>query len=317
MVGNKGGGKSREVARGTTSPSTKGALRQTRQVINVPLTLVHRLLTDDTFRPCPRPINIELSSRCWLFKEVTRGEKPKRRPKGADIYVNSGGASGGRLLSIPGSLGDADTKLTSIRRRYGRVTSMTHAETHWKYHQYSMVRRNTPDDPWQEDKKGIRLYYIQPPDPIVNAWSIESKTLPGMPPDRLLLDQQELEIVQAEMMYQQKHDETKTQLKREILNGSNARYGSAVSQTSSLQKYTRQYEHQAQGPPVHMKSEAGIAHPMNPDYLTIVQAIQMLADESFKPGSRPTRTGASRIHKEWHVPGSGSSRRSRSGILPS
>eukprot|EP01043_Picozoa_sp_COSAG02_P069686 COSAG02_NODE_12042_length_1608_cov_1.140490_1_plen_222_part_01 len=168
------------------------ALGQPKQVINLPTALVLRLLTDDTFPPCPRPINISLSSQCWLFKEVTHGTKPKRRQKGADVFVNSGGASGGRLLRLPGSLGSAEIELIAVRRRYGRITSATIAGQQWKYHQYTLVRRNNLDQPWEEDCKGVRIYYIQPPQEIMNAWTVGSKTLPGVPADRLLLKKEEL-----------------------------------------------------------------------------------------------------------------------------
>jgi hypothetical protein len=160
-----------------------GQTQQQQQVINLPLQLVLRLLNDDdTLRGFPRPSNMDPTSNIWLFKEVTHGVKPKRRPKGSDVYVNSGGASGGRLLPIPGSLGRGERELIAIRRRYGRVKSSTHTGLMWKYHMYTLVRRANPSEPWIDDcTLGVRLYYIQPPKALMERWSPESKTLPGMP----------------------------------------------------------------------------------------------------------------------------------------
>jgi hypothetical protein len=297
---------------------------QLKQVINVPTALVLRLLTDDKFLPCLRPINTDPSSNCWLFKEVTHGAKPKRRAKGADIYVNSGGASGGRLLPVPGSLGSADSEVVAVRRRYGRITSTTIADQHWKYHQYTLVRRNKPDEPWEEDAKGVRLFYIQPPEEIMTAWTVESKTLPGVPAYRLVLSQEELGIVQAEMMYHYKMA-NKTTIKEphDDLDDDDLGFSDPRESKVPVQMFSRaiptgpQANLRPAAPPT-VKSAAGIVHPLDPDFLTISQAIQMLTDDTFKPGSRPERTGTARIYKEWHFSNGGTlggCRRSRNGTL--
>ncbi len=301
---------------------------QPKQVINLPTALVLRLLTDDTFLPCPRPINISLSSQCWLFKEVTHGKKPKRRQKGADVYVNSGGASGGRLLRVPGSLGSAEIELLAVRRRYGRTTSTKIAGQQWKYHQYTLVRRSNPDEQWQEDCKGVRIYYVQPPQEIMNAWTVESQTLPGVPACRLLLRKEELDIVQSEMMYhQQIANKTTTKVTtkepHDDDDGDVDLNGPRKSKFAPVQTFHRAVP---TGPHVSLRpaaprvvqSSAGIVHALDPDFLSVSQAIQMLVDETFQPGSRPQRTGTARIFKEWHLSNTGAisgCRRSRNGAV--
>ena len=300
---------------------------QTKQVINLPLPLVLRLLTDDdALRGFKRPDTVVPTSNIWLYKEVTHGVKPKRRPKGSDIYVNSGGASGGRLLPIPGSLGREESELTSIRRRYGRVKSATHTGLQWKYHMYTLVTRTNPSEPWAEDRKGVRLYYIQPPDALMERWSPESKTLPGMPAEQLLLTEQEMHVVLAEMMYQTKCSNKnqmggETQPLQRIPPGSEGHdddFGpapaNAMVQSTRMSTLPRPSAVALRGAqPLFTTSTAGNTHPVDPDFLTIEQAIMMIADDTFQPGSRPMRTGTARIHKEWHMTKGSSSRRSRTG----
>ena len=297
-----------------------GSPGQLKQVINVPTGLVLRLLTDDTFPACPRPMNIDPSAKCWLFKEVTM--KPKRRPKGADIYVNSGGASGGRLLPIPGSLGNAEGELVSVRRRYGRVSSTAFAGQRWKYHQYTLVRRSAPDEQWVEDLKGIRLYYIQPPEELMTHWTPSSRTLPGMPAHRLLLNPDELGIVHAEMMYHQKIADKTTTKELHDRGGDMKVSDLAPAARAPEPPAMQQHSEGPTGrdlsvrPSSHTVATAGgMVHSLDPDSLTISEAIRMLEDDTFRPGSRPERTGAGRIYKEWHGPNAGGCRRSRNGTL--
>ena len=296
----------------------KSASGQLKQVINIPTGVVLRLLTDDNFPVCPRPMNIDPSAKCWLFKEVTL--KPRRRPKGADSYVNSGGARGGRLLPIPGSLGNAERELLSVRRRYGCVSSAVVAGQRWKFHQYTLARRSAADEQWVDDLKGVRLYYIQPPEELMGHWTPLSRTLPGVPAHRLLLNQDELDIVRAEMMYHQKMANKITKLhdRGGDLEISDLAPAGRAAKRVVVQQHCEAPTGRgliARPSSRTMATASGMVHSLDPDFLTLSQAIRMLKDDTFRPGSRPERTGADCIFKEWHF-NIGGCRRSRNGMLP-